>query len=43
MQLRLFNCCESEQNIDTNIDKINMTFQHIFYRLGPCSWDPILL
>lgn len=27
MHLRLFNCCDSEQNIDPNIDKINMTLQ----------------
>lgn len=30
MYLRLFNCCDSEQNIDPTIDKINMTFQSTF-------------
>lgn len=30
MNLRLFNCCDSEQNIDSNIDKINMTIQYSF-------------
>lgn len=30
MLLRLFNSCDSGQNIDPNIDKINMTLQSSF-------------